>query len=237
MSSLIIELPRGAVHTASTLDWLLQQSASDAVVLRVQNDSDSIVVAAVADGVERNLLSVPCPVADSTHGMVDIAPGVRLAPPEPAELTRFLREQWRALDHIGINFSQQVLDETQWRDSIVALGSRVPAYRLDVGSANDIVFLLLDTDAAEPTVIELVYDRSAAQSSVHFCVRAAADRAQLEREFAAPYGAYKPGDEAFFRSVALPQTLALPAYVDLAFSDAQIAPWPQIVQTMGQRVA
>ena len=63
-----------------------------------------------------------------------------------------------------------------------------------------------------------------------------AARGLVDAEFPGPFGGYKPGDEPFFRSVALPYTLGMPTYLDLSFSDAQMAPWPQIVAAMGKRI-
>jgi hypothetical protein len=37
--------------------------------------------------------------------------------------------------------------------------------------------------------------------------------------------------------VALPISPSLPSYLDLAFCDAQMGPWPQIVAAMGKRIA
>ena len=101
---------------------------------------------------------------------------------------------------------------------------------------SDIVMVVKE-DGDRASVVELVLDRSAERSSFHVCARVSADRTAVEAAFPAPFGAYKPGDEPFFLSVALPVSPRLPSYLDLAFSDAQLGPWPQIVAAMGKRIA
>jgi len=119
---------------------------------------------------------------------------------------------------------------------IAAVAARLPAWRLEIASANDIV-MIVSEDGDRTSVVELVYDRAAQRSSFHICARVAADRAKVETAFPAPFGAYKPGDEPFFRSVALPISPRLPSYFDFAFSDAQMGPWPGTVAAMGKRIA
>lgn len=248
MISIVVELPgiRGAGEESARLDWLLAriQSEQSAIEIRIcETDAIRVSIEDV-EHVARAALSVPIAQdlsASAMHaGALEIAPGVALVP-APVPLDTFLRGHWLQYDHLGINFSHRALAEPTWLAFVDALAAWAPAWRLDVGSANDIVFVVLeDVDGAgaavQPTVVELVYDRAAATSSAHFCVRVAAARAAVEHEFAAPRGGCKPGDEAFFRSVALPSAKALPLYVDLAFSDAQVAPWPQTVRAIGRRI-
>jgi hypothetical protein len=167
---------------------------------------------------------------------VDVAPGVTLQPVEEDRLAGFLRDEWRGFDHLGINLSHRDIDETRWHALIGSVAAALPAWRLEIGSANDIVMIVKD-DGDRASVVELVLDRRAERSSFHVCARVAADRAAVETAFPAPFGAYKPGDEPFFRSVALPISPRLPSYFDFAFSDAQMGPWPGIVAAMGKRIA
>jgi hypothetical protein len=137
---------------------------------------------------------------------------------------------------LGINLSHRDIDEATWLGLVDSVAAALPAWRLEIGSANDIVMIVKE-DGDRASVVELVLDRAAWRSSFHVCARVAADRAAVEAAFPAPYGAYKPGDEPFFRSVVLPISPRLPSYLDLAFSDAQMGPWPGIVAAMGKRIA
>ncbi len=238
MNTIVVELPVDA-PISGPLALLLARLHGEQPVIEVRTGESASIGVAVegSDGVTRRLLSVP--VARDT-GRVDaltIAQGLSLQPAAADDLSAFLRAQWGGSDHVGINFSHRELDEPAWQSFVAALGAVVPAWRLDVGSVNDIVFIVVERpDTAQAAVVELVYDRTAIHSSVHFCVHVAAGRDVVEREFAAPSGGYKPGDEAFFRSVALPSAKTLPVYVDLAFSEAQVAPWPQTVRAIGHRI-
>lgn len=242
MSTLVIELPvADAATDLRSLAWLMakvqadQKPDRDRIAVRM-HDADSIRISMEHEGGTRKLLAVAASVVQPRAGLVEIAPGLQLQP-DPDRLNRFLGEQWRALDHLGINFSHRELDERTWQSCIAELSALVPAYRLSVGSTNDIVFIVMEeTGTTNAAVVELVYDRTLDTSSAHFCVRVGADRNAIEREFAAPRGGYKAGDEAFFRSVALPALPRLPVYVDLAFSDAPMAPWPDMVRAIGQRL-
>jgi hypothetical protein len=168
--------------------------------------------------------------------IVEVAPGVTVRPAEEDCLSGFLRDEWRGFDHLGINLSHRDIDEDQWQRLVAAIAAELPAWRLEIGSVNDIVMVVRE-DGDRASVVELVLDRRAERSSFHVCARVAADRAAVEAAFPPPFGAYKPGDEPFFRSVALPVSPRLPSYVDLAFSDAQMGPWPGIVAAMGRRIA
>jgi hypothetical protein len=241
MTTVVVELP-GAVLRSEPLTWLLARLRAEQPAIEVRGgEAEAIgILLEAADGSARRLLSVPVSreaTGNAGNGALAIAPGLSLEPAAVDDLSTFLRGQWRGSDHVGINLSHRELDEPAWQSFVAALGAAVPAWRLDVGSVNDIVFIVLENEgAATAAVVELVYDRTAAHSSVHFCVRVAASRDAVERQFAAPHGGYKTGDEAFFRSVALPSPACLPIYVDLAFSEAQVAPWPQTVRAIGRRV-
>ena len=167
---------------------------------------------------------------------VEVAPGVTMQPVEEDRLAGFLRDQWRGFDHLGINLSYRDIDDATWLGLVETVAVALPAWRLEIGSANDVVMIVKE-DGDRASVVELVLDRGAERSSFHICARVAADRAAVEAAFPAPYGAYKPGDEPFFRSVALPISPRLPSYFDFAFSDAQMGPWPGIVAAMGKRIA
>jgi hypothetical protein len=168
--------------------------------------------------------------------VVEVAPRVTVRPVEEDQLDQFLTNQWLAWDHVGINVSNRDIDEARWQQLIKAIAAELPAWRLEIGSVNDIVMLVKEGER-RTSVVELVLDRRAERSSFHVCARMKADRATVEAAFPAPFGAYKPGDEPFFRSVALPVSPRLPSYLDLAFSDAQMGPWPQIVAAIGKRIA
>lgn len=178
---------------------------------------------------------VQIPPAQGIEETVEIAPGHILKPCESERILAFLATASPRLDHIGINLSKADVSATDWKTLINALGAIWPAYRLNIGSPNDIV-LLIDQSSADPSVVELVHDRAAQRTSLHFCLKVNLERKPLAEIFPAPHGGYKPGDEAFFRSVALPRFSFVPAYLDLAFSDAPIAPWPKIAAQMGQRL-
>jgi len=166
---------------------------------------------------------------------VCVAPGVTVEPVEEDRLIGFLRDEWRGFDHLGISLSHRDLDKIQWNRLVDTVAAALPAWRLEIGSANDIV-MIVQEDGDRVSVVELIHDRAAERSSFHICAHVASDRAMVEAAFPAPHGAYKPGDEPFFRSVALPVSPRLPSYVDLAFSDAQMGPWPWMVAAMGKRI-
>lgn len=238
MSGLALDLPLGqGAANGGAFDWLLAQMrsgeaafANDLIALRPRS-GERIVLSFDGGG---PLLSFPAP---TIHGdAVELSPGLYLQQADQTRLTDFLAEHWLALDHVGLNLSHRDLPEADWRTAITAIGAVLPAYRLEIGASNDIV-MIVSEDAGRVSTLELVYDRAATLSSLHVCARLSVPRGLVDAEFPEPFGAYKPGDEAFFRSVALPYTLGLPTFLDLSFSDAQMAPWPEIVAAMGRRVA
>jgi len=172
----------------------------------------------------------------ASSDVVEVAPGVTVQPVAPDRLAGFLAREWSAHDHVGVNLSHTDIGEDEWHRLVAAVAAELPAWRLEIGSANDIVMIVKE-QGQRVSVVELVLDRRAGRSSFHVCARMAADRAAVEAAFPAPFGAYKPGDEPFFRSVPLPIAPGLPSYFDFAFSDAQMAPWPGIVAAMGKRIA
>jgi hypothetical protein len=229
---LVLDLPEGS---SPTFDWLLGriQSGDPAFangIVALRPGGGSSFTLSLED---RVLASIALPDAQKSDG-VEVAPGVRVEP--AANLTGFLAGQWRSFDHLGINFSHRDFGEGEWDRVIDAVSAALPAWRLEIGSANDIVMLVTQNNE-HASVVELVYDRRADRTSFHLCARVAAERAAVEAAFPVPFGAYKPGDEPFFRSVALPYAPRLPSYIDLAFSDAEMAPWPQIVSAMGKPLA
>lgn len=217
------------------LDWLLRRIADEDGV-----SGDPPVSAECGDvigiGVEGRFSRIAIALAADSEDVVTIAPNIRLVPTDSAILEHFLRSHWRSLDHIGINISARDLDIAGWRRLIADIAQSLPAYRLNVDSPNDIVMIVDDGTVSGSGVVELVHDRTASYSSFHLCISVHADRAALEAMFPPPLGAYKPGDEPFFRSVALPGALRLPAYLDLAFSDGGMTPWADIVGAMGTRI-
>jgi len=240
VSGLALDLPLGhGVADGGAFDWLLAQMRSgeaafgnDVIALR-PGSGERVVLSFDGGG---PLLSVPAPTISGDT--VEVSPGLCLQPADQTRLTDFLAAHWLALDHVGINWSHNDLSEARWQRAIAGIGTVLPAWRLEIGAANDIVMIVSeDAETGRVSTLELVYDRVATCSSLHICARVSVPRNLVDAEFPAPYGAYKPGDEAFFRSVALPYTPGIPTYLDLSFSDAQMAPWPQIVAAMGARVA
>lgn len=230
MTGLILDLPSGG---GDSFSWLLGRMrlgeaafANDIVSFRTGNGFSLSLG-------DRSLATLRLGVLSDA---VEVAPGVTVQPAEDHQLAGFLENEWSAFDHLGINLSHRDIDEARWQQLITAVAAKLPAWRLEIGSANDIVMVVQEEDG-RASVVELVLDRQAELSSFHVCARVAADRAAVEAAFPAPFGAYKPGDEAFFRSVALTVSPRLPSYVDLAFSDAQMGPWPAIVAAMGRRIA
>ena len=67
------------------------------------------------------------------------------------------------------------------------------------------------------------------------CARVRSDKAATERAFPAPHGAYKPGDEPYFRSVTAAAGIRVPFYLDLAFAGGAFPRWSEIVAAMGRR--
>lgn len=162
---------------------------------------------------------------------IEVAPGLVLCPVDQDSLESFFQSHATRPDHIGLNISQAVVSESVWADFIAATAVLFPSYRLLIPSVNDVVMVLF-----EDLVLELVYDRSSPRSSFHICLAVDADRASLEGRFPSPLGGYKVGDEAFFRTLALPSHDNFPCYLDIAFRDGAMQPWRDIVQALGRRV-
>lgn len=167
---------------------------------------------------------------------IEVARNVAVRPIAEKQLVAFLENEWSALDHLGINLSHNDLDKAQWHRLVASVAAVLPAWRLELGSGNDVVMIVRE-HGNRTSVVELVYDLAANRSSFHICARVAADRTKVEEAFPPPFGAYKPADKPFFLSVALPISPRLPSYVDFAFSDAQMASWPLIVASIGKRIA
>jgi len=230
VTRLILDLPSGG---GETFAWLRTRMESGEPAF-----ANDIVSIRIGHGFGLSLGDRPLAamkLAAPSDG-VCVAPGVTVEPVEEARLFGFLRDEWRGFDHLGINLSHRELDKAQWSRLVDTVAAELPAWRLDIGSANDIV-MIVQEDGDRASVVELVHDRAAERSSFHVCTRVEADRAMVDAAFPAPFGAYKPGDEPFFRSVALPVSPRLPSYLDLAFSDAQMGPWPWMVAAMGKRIA
>jgi hypothetical protein len=158
----------------------------------------------------------------------------------PTLLQSFLFEQLAALDHIGINLAAATLSEADWRAFVASVDRSWPVHVLDL-PGSDIVAIALaspqNTAVTGPGVqaLEIVYDRRARQSSWHVCTRVKSDKAATERAFPAPRGAYKPGDEPYFRSVTAAAGIGVAFYLDLAFADGALPSWTEIVAAMGRR--
>ena len=229
MTGLILDLPSGG---GETFAWLRTRIESGDPAF-----ANGVVSFRIGDGFGLSLgdRTLAAMKLDAPSDMVEVVPGVAIHPVAEGRLARFLRSEWRGFDHLGVNLSHRDLDEGDWQDLVAAVAAELPAWRLEIGSVNDIV-MVVEEDGDRASVVELVFDRRAEHSSFHICARVEADRAGVEAAFPAPLGAYKPGDEAFFRSVALPVSPRLPSYLDLAFSDAQMGPWPAIVAAMGKRI-
>jgi hypothetical protein len=230
VSELVIDVPSSG---DGIVGWLLSRPRSGGAAF----DND-IVSFRIRDGFGLSLGDRPLAAMTlaAPSDVVEVAPGVTVQSVGWDRLEDFLAKEWSAYDHVGLNLSHRDLHETEWQRLITAVAAELPAWRLEIGSANDIVMVVKE-DSRRVSVVELVLDRRAEHSSFHLCARVAADRAAVEAAFPAPFGAYKPGDEPFFRSVALPISPRLPSYLDLAYSDAQMGPWPQIVAAMGMRIA
>lgn len=232
-----VSLPDSGIDaTDDVLGWLLGEMSrpddvfSSPLASMVRGQGDALAIG--VGGREWRIALA----GNGDAGRVTVMPGLSLVPPDPLTLTTFLRSHWRQLDHIGINLSTRELSVDGWQALIGAVATVLPAYRLDVGSLNDIVMIVDDRDPARMGVVELVHDHVAPSSSFHICASVNAGRAALEAAFPFPFGGYKPGDEAFFRSVALPVAVAMPVYLDLAFADGGMMPWPDIVAAMGTRI-
>lgn len=231
MRELTLHLPEPARNAeADDIGWLLLRIGAHPMVQMIQSGEGN---AEIGMGVLCYPLTA---INDNRDGLVAIAPGAALAPTNASTLLDFLRTHWQRIDHIGFNISEQDMAASDWERLIDAIAQSWPAYRLNIGSRNDIVMLVHDGGLEGTATVELVYDRAVHWSNMHICVAVDADRAGLEAAFPEPFGAYKPGDERFFRSVAPQQALPLPVYIDLAFTDGDMMPWTNVVHTMGTRI-
>ncbi len=239
MSKIVVTLPLGAKAEAGALGRLVQRlEAEDPagfVSLRPHHFS------AIEIGIEGGAsFRVPLPAngaAANSRDSVEVAESLHLKPSPADRIEPFLARHNAALDHIGLNLSHRDIDETTWRALVEAAAASLPLYRLEVGSPNDILLALqTDPETGAVNVLELVRDQSAGRTSLHFCLSVKAPRKAVEAAFPDPFGGYKPGDEQFFRSAAFMPELAMPAYLDFAFEDGGLTPWPQIVAAMGKRV-
>ena len=230
MGGLVLDVPSGG---GETFAWLRSRMESGEPAF-----ANDVISLRVGHGFGLSLGDRPLAALnlDAPADTVEVAPGVTVQPAAEDRLAGFLEAEWRAFDHLGINLSHKDIGEAQWQQLIAAVAAELPAWRLEIGSANDIV-MIVRGDGDRASVVELVLDRRAERSSFHVCARVEADRAAVEAEFPAPFGAYKPGDEPFFRSVAFPVSPRLPSYLDLSFSDAGMGSWPAIVAAMGKRIA
>ena|GEM_PF-3022705 len=244
MSRLVVTLPlNDGLGEMSALRALLQRVSSDNpdsfLFLRTQmsgsikigfEEGAAMDVPLLTDGAAN--------VRGNSEARVEITAGMHLQPSSGERILSFLNKYPISLDHIGLTLAEGDIKDATWRQLIVTLSAKLPIYRLDVGSPNDIL-MIVPTDLASggAQVFELVRDRSVAQSSFHFCLRVDAPRTIVEAEFPPPFGGYKPGDESFFRSVAFLPELLMPAFIDFAFEDGAMTPWPQIVEKMGTRIS
>jgi len=178
---------------------------------------------------------------DGSHDVVaSVVPGLGdLAPTAIPALQSFLAGQLVELDHIGINLASVQIDEQRFRGFLDDVDRHWPVYLLDVPGGNVIAIAVAGEQGGGSgravQALEIVHDRRQLRSSLHVCARVASNRTETERAFPAPFGAYKPGDEAFFRSVTVTAGIGVPFYLDLAFADAPFPRWTEIVAAMGRR--
>ena len=241
MSALTINLPlpRAAPQAeAGALSWLLQRIATqhpDNFVALSPAERTDVAIEIGAGRAQHIAQATDAAANTPTH--VEINASLGLQPSSSAHIESFLRQYGFQLDHIGLNLSHRDIGDAQWREVLEGVAAQAPLYRLEIGSPNDILLAVQpDPETGEAHVLEIVRDASAAQTSLHLCLRVNAQRADIETAFPDPFGGYKPGDEPFFRSVALFPELSIPAYLDLSFTDGNMTPWPQIVAAMGKRI-
>ena len=183
--------------------------------------------------------SSPLRIAGSSDGAA-VVPGLGgLEASSSSVLLSFLVEQFAALDHIGINLAAASVSETHWKAFVASVDRSWPVHVLDL-PGSDVVAIALappqeGTTGRGVQAVEIVHDRRAQQSSWHVCARVKSDKAATERAFPAPHGAYKPGDEPYFRSVTAAADIRVPFYLDLAFAGGAFPRWSEIVAAMGRR--
>lgn len=241
MSALTINLPLpgAAAHAeAGAFRWLLQSIAAqhpdNFVALRPGEGAD-LAIEIGSGGAQRIAQATDAAANSPSH--VEINESLSLQPTSGAHIQSFLTQHGFALDHIGLNLSHRDISVMQWREVVQSVATHTPLYRLEIGSPNDILLAVQpDPKNGDAHVLELVRDASDAQTSLHLCLRVNATRASIEAAFPDPFGGYKPSDEQFFRSAALFPELSIPAYLDFAFTDGNMTPWPQIVAAMGKRI-
>jgi hypothetical protein len=247
VEAVAIELPRdagsgGAVAMLRRLIGPLRPASSDLAAL----DLGGVVIRETRDDSRLALVagvSIVAPTGSAfDETSVPVSSDLALSPC-PLELTaQRLSSHVLSVDHVGVNLAARDIDDRAWRAFVAALASAQPAYRLQIESPNEIVIVLPEPPQAAAhgcawPALELVLDRTIDSSRVHVCLRVSQDRSALEEAFPAPYGGYKRGDEAYFRSIAPAHDCPLPLYLDLAYAGAAFPPWAQIVQAIGRRLA
>lgn len=244
MSDICLHLPAGSAYPGqdSLLSWLLDRIehgapgfANSFGPIRIV-DGDSIAIAGSALSGHHAITLSPGIEGSRDDDAVPISVDLALLPADPQRTMAFLQRHWRTIDHIGLNLSDRDIDQIGWDALVADIGNHAQAYRLNIGSANDIVMVVKESPHGQPSVLELVHDRSAPRSSFHICACLDAPRSLIEDAFPYPYGGYKRGDEPFFRSAAIASSLRMPVFIDLAFSDGGMTPWLDIVQKLGTRI-
>jgi hypothetical protein len=158
VTALIIDLPSGGDGIVGSL---LSRTRSGGPAF----DND-IVSFRIGDGFSLWLGDRPLATMNlaAPSSVVEVAPGVTVQPVGEDRLADFLAKEWSAYDHVGLNLSYRDVDEAEWQRLIAAVAAELPAWRLEIGSANDIVMVVKEV-GARVSVVELVLDRRAGRSS------------------------------------------------------------------------
>lgn len=152
------------------------------------------------------------------------------------------------LNHIGVNVPETSRSKSGWDETVARLGASEWLYRLETGSAAEILFLLpvtpeehasgtLATERQEAgSMIELCCGDDTPGFTLHFNLETRLTRAELLQRFSGN-GVFKPGDEAFFLSVCAASPWAgLTIYFDLSFADpGSVRTSRGLIMSLGRR--
>ena len=182
----------------------------------------------------------------ATHAVIAHQTLAPCVPPE--QIFALLEGALLRLNHIGVNVPETARTTGGWDAMVARLGKSEWLYRLETGTATEILFLLPVTpeEYARGTLaperrehgpmIELCCSDITPGFTLHFNFETRLTRAELLRRFS-DRAVFKPGDEAFFLSVCAASPWAgLTIYFDLSYADpGSVRTSRELIVSLGRR--